>query len=112
MRLKFAWPLLTTHAHQRPGWAKGKGNRIQGDGRPQQSWSSDLADIIVAVSRPRRLIKWYQLPSPVLPHSTLGLHHWQVARLLTDVAVTQATSYFVQSLQTANVIYSEVLSCW
>jgi len=29
MRFKFAWPLLTMHAHQCPGWIKGKGNRVQ-----------------------------------------------------------------------------------
>jgi len=34
---------LSTHAHQRPDWVKGKGNR--GYGGPQQSSSSDRSDI-------------------------------------------------------------------
>ena len=95
MRLKFACPLLTTRRHQRPGWVKGKGNCVRGDGSTRQSSSSDRTDIIVAVSRLQRLTRRYPLPSPVLPYSTLGLHHWQVAnRAICSRTALYTGTYF------------------
>ena len=46
----------------------------------------------------------------VLLDDPVSVHSWTSRN---GDAVTQATSYFfVQSLQTVNVMYSEVLSCW